>query len=1200
MKKLLITSLLVASTISMVGAGALLTVAPVQAASTGDLIKVSTSAAVYYLGEGNKRYIFPNQATYMTWYSDFSGVQTISQSEIEEMTIGGNVTFRPGTKLIKFPTVAKVYAVEPGGVLRHITSESIASSLYGAEWYKMVGQVPEENWIAYTEGSEITDATYPTGTLVKEEGGSTIYYIDGSEKRPVADETAFNANLFSWGNVLTASSLAAYTAGASITGAEGAIANIDGAEVTSPDTSTGTLTVSLASDTPASTTVVSSAAYVYFTKVNLTASGGDVVVDNMKIKRTGLTNDSYFSEVYLVDVDTSTLHGSEKTLNSNHEVSITKDLTITNGTTKSFYLAATMGTVVASEGALSLTEVNVKGDAIVSGTLPITGNKMSFNSAITIGTATQSLGGTNPSATTSKRVGETDVVFAATDIKAATEDMQVEMITFNNVGTASTGDFGNLDLVVDGTVLATVAKMDSDNNVVFNLSSSPYSISKGDTKSFEVRGDILDGSGRTIQLDHQKKTAIKIKGKTYGFYVTPTYVASSEPYWDNGGSISISKGLLAVSKATLSSYNVAEDSSNQEIGAFYMRATGEPIIITAMTMTMTTTSVAHVGLVDDITFYDENGGSVAGPVAPTSYSASAATAVLTFSDTFTVPTGLHKYIVKGDLDSNWTANETIKVEFDTITAKGETTNQTLTSSEKSGDTSADGGTVTVKSADLNVSNSSSPAINSVAKGTTNYTFARFVLDATQSGEDVRVSRLLVKHTAGTAAKHSDIHNITLYDGDGTEPLNSPQAAESTSGSTTVATSTIDLLESLIIPAGSSKVVTLKADIYGSATATTHRFGLTGSTGVTSYGNTSGNAITEDYTNGLGQLMTIVAGGTLRMANAGSNPAVGLILADSTSEVGVFTFEALYEDVEVQKLGFTFTGSNEENVATLQIWEGGQKIGETPVTGANATVTPSDLLVSPGVSKTLTMKLVAQKVGQSESGDSGEGITIKLSGIEAVGKATGSQTSSLTISGLDNTTTNTQYIFKSIPTITQVALTSSGMSDLDEAELYKFKVSADSKGDIGFAKSTFKITTTTVDVTNLKMYEDGVDKVETAINCTVAESTATTGPDIFNILFDTGIGKEYMLIGAGENAKTYILKGTVANWGASGDKIVVEMLGDATVNATMSPLDTVDALSSDNFIWSDLFMGFNTTTATGANEWTNGYKVFSTTTQSFTY
>ena len=49
------------------------------------------------MGMDGKRYVFPNEATYRSWYSDFSTVQTITDKEPAQITIGGNVTYRLNT-----------------------------------------------------------------------------------------------------------------------------------------------------------------------------------------------------------------------------------------------------------------------------------------------------------------------------------------------------------------------------------------------------------------------------------------------------------------------------------------------------------------------------------------------------------------------------------------------------------------------------------------------------------------------------------------------------------------------------------------------------------------------------------------------------------------------------------------------------------------------------------------------------------------------------------------------------------------------------------------------------------------------------------------------------------------------------------------------------------------------------------------------
>jgi len=173
------------------------------AAQAGDLIKMDGLSSVYYLGEDGKRYVFPNPATYFSWYQDFSGVVTVSATELQSYPLGSNVTMRPGTKLVKITTDPKVYAVGPGGMLHWIQSEADAIALYGADWASMVVDVPDAFFMSYTIGDPLASDTYPAGTLLKNLDGTSIYYFDGEEYRKFASEAAFVANGFNFDDVVT-------------------------------------------------------------------------------------------------------------------------------------------------------------------------------------------------------------------------------------------------------------------------------------------------------------------------------------------------------------------------------------------------------------------------------------------------------------------------------------------------------------------------------------------------------------------------------------------------------------------------------------------------------------------------------------------------------------------------------------------------------------------------------------------------------------------------------------------------------------------------------------------------------------------------------------------------------------------------------------------------------------------------------------
>ena len=123
--------------------------------NAGDLIKSSAHSAVYYFASNGRRYVFPNEKTYFTWYADFSQVRTISPRALAAVPIGGNVTYRPGRKMLKITTDPRVYVVEQGGVLRHVATESLAQSLYSLSWKQQIDDVPDHLFVNYRLGTAI-------------------------------------------------------------------------------------------------------------------------------------------------------------------------------------------------------------------------------------------------------------------------------------------------------------------------------------------------------------------------------------------------------------------------------------------------------------------------------------------------------------------------------------------------------------------------------------------------------------------------------------------------------------------------------------------------------------------------------------------------------------------------------------------------------------------------------------------------------------------------------------------------------------------------------------------------------------------------------------------------------------------------------------------------------------------------------------
>jgi hypothetical protein len=122
----------------------------------GALIKGSRPA-VYFCGNDGRRYVFPNEKTFFTWYPDFSSVIAIADEVLATIPIGGNTTVRPGMRLLKITTDPKVYAVARGGVLRWVPSERVARNLFGANWSHLIDDVSDAFFVNYRIGESIPE-----------------------------------------------------------------------------------------------------------------------------------------------------------------------------------------------------------------------------------------------------------------------------------------------------------------------------------------------------------------------------------------------------------------------------------------------------------------------------------------------------------------------------------------------------------------------------------------------------------------------------------------------------------------------------------------------------------------------------------------------------------------------------------------------------------------------------------------------------------------------------------------------------------------------------------------------------------------------------------------------------------------------------------------------------------------------------------
>lgn len=1118
-----------------------MTVTPAGAVADGTCVKVAGSSTVFYIN-GGKAYVFPNEKTYKTWFPSFTNVVTISSSELGTYTISGNVTYRPGVKMVKITDVATVYAVEPGGVLRSVVSEANAIALYGSNWNKMIEDVPTGFFVNYTVGSPLTEGKYPTGTLVKASGSATTYYIDGTTKRPVATGTAFEANGFNWNNVLTASSLSGYTDGTSITAKEDALANVAGS-VTSGPAAGGSVTVALAASTAPSATIISDTAegaqaLVPFITVNFTApSDGAVTVTNLKYKRTGISADGDVTDLYLYDGMTRLAQGgsiSSGVVTFNSSVGL---FTVPAGTTKAVTLKADMteNTSAGKTMAFQLESVTTKNSATVSGTLPVSGNVMTTASVTDLGYTTITNGNVPTSAQT-VNPGEKDFEVYKINLAASDQDMQLEYLKLTLLGSVNAADLANLKLTKGGTTLAT-GSLNADRELVFDLSSAPYVIKKGENPTFSVRGDVVNGSTRTFRFSVEYSSDIVLKDNNYNVYVTPytsTWTAkkssaSTYVYTINSGSLAISKDTTSPTE------NVAASATNVKLATFKFEATGEDIKVSNLDIDTTTSS--GVNGLDNGKIY-LNGVQV----GTTKDLLESANTNFTFGSSFIVPGGTSVLVdVYADIKTSTStaiANAST-VQVDLVAGSGNA--QGMASLESIDTTAQTGTALTVTTGTLTLIKYQAYGAQNIVKPATQAKVASFVVTA-GAYEGVNVDTINISQaTSGVMQNVKLMHGSTQI------------GSTKVTMTSTDATENVFSVSNLNLAANESRVIDVYADIKSSTLSDSFAMvvDLSGTTAITS---TAATATDQTM-----QTMTITTGS---IASAdGGKPAADLVIAGTTVTSNKIKFTATNEAFTVTKVRiWEQTAGNYDSIGKV-ILEYKDKSGNTVTKEGyiNASgisdFTGLNMYVAKDSDAILTVKAEVPTI--PSGADSGDTIGLDFDK-DANFSALGESSNTAKTTGPSDANANDMVVRKTRPTLTTVKMDSAILQNGTGKTIGKFNVTAHAAGALYVKEFNFSIATgTAVNVVDMKLYKDGA----TEMNATAVD---TIGGSV-EIVLDT---EEQ--IPAGETVM-FELRGTVSG-AAAGQSLAVSIKETAlTLAADFATATSYTDLSDQEtggLLWSD--------------------------------
>ena len=964
---------------------------------------------------------------------------------------------------------------------------------------------------------------------------------------------------------------------------------------------------------PANALAVGSANRVPFTRIVVTAGANPVTVNSVTVERVGPAVDAIFSGVVLLD-EQGNQWGIAKTLNSNHQASVGDPIVIPAGTSRTLTIAgnlATTATLASYAGqVVGLNVVSVNTNGTVSGTLPVSGAFHTVNATLSIGTATVAVSSLDPNAAQSKEIGTTNYKFSGFRITAGSaEQIRLRSVRWNQVGSASSGDIANAMTYVDGVAYPTT--VDSSGKYYTTSFGSGIVIDKGLGKDVYIQADIV-GSGaaaRTVQFDIYKATDIYLTGETYGYGITATAPTTASagagsqfttgtPFFD-GSTVTVTAGsVTTVSKAnSVAAQNIAVNVPSQILGAYEIDLKGEPISVQQHVFTVATSSGSGTGVLTNVSLYGPNGNIVAGPV-----DANSAGTSITFTDTVTYPIGKGIYTLRGKVASTigdgtvYTLSTTPSSQWSNVT--GQTTGNTISLSSLSSSVSMNA--MTVKGASLAITVSSAPSAQTITAGSQGVTFANIQLDASNSGEDVRFSSIqLAESGSGTA---TNLSACQLFDG--TTALNSGSNIPTVAAGAN--TFTFD--SPLTVPKGTVKTLALKCNVSSGATGT-YAWGTSASTNPTVTGVTSSNDVSEVVTISAGQTMT-VGTGSFTVTKDASSPSYTIVAGGTTATIGVLRFTSTNEAINLERvrLQLTNTASSSPNsLVQVTLWDGATQVGTATFTGANTIATStlsSTVQIPKDGSKLITIKADLAAIGSgAATSTSGALVAIDYDGGYAAGtKGTGASSgTAIESSTSSDTAMDGVRVMKSYPTLAKdsVGIANNKLNNGTGA-LLRFRVTANSAGDVGLYKFTFTLSTTTASVTSVNVfgytdsaYSQPVSGVTSGGQLRSSDVSPAASGLVELVITNSGGTATPLQVPAG-TTRYFEVRGTVTG-SATGASVSTQLEGDAAypslapgLEGLMADAVAVDAdATHDDFIWSP---NSTTTSATTNNDWTNGFGV----------
>lgn len=1193
-----------------VGVGALAFPVTAQAATlnAGDLIKASGPAVYFYANDG-MRYVFPNEKTFFSWFSDFSSVKTITDGELAAINLGKNVTMRPGTNLVKITTDDKTYAVTKCGTLHWIESEAIAKALYGDAWNTRIVDVPDAYFGDYVVGASVSSNVHPNGQLVSYSGDTEKYVVWDGLKRKIAGDSAFTANKWNMADmVMTA---IAYTNGTDVTTAEPDNFWTVACGGAAPQVG-GDVTVSLSSDTPAGATVPKNAMSVPMIKVNLTAGSTGANVSGLHFHRVGVGVTSDFANVYLYDSAGNRLTTGRSVNATTNMVEFNSlNITMPANSSQSYYIYADFSSPTNTGGnhAFELGDaasVVLSGTGTVSGSFPVRGNVFVVGTALAGAVDIQK--GPQPA---NPNIGAKDAEISSFKLTASTNDLRIHRVTLYQGGDINNADLKNFALYQGTTKVASATEVSSKGQIVLNFD-TPYLLPNGVTRVFSLRADVAGRAGRTVRTYVEYATDIYAVDTVYnsGAAVTITN-------FDNSGSnyieVTTQGGQLTFAYNGPAASNIAKGRLGTVLYKFSLTSPDNDLEIRNLRMQLQAVSGQ---LKDGTTLFFRNlkvvnlanDKTLVGPKELTT-GGSDTLQDLVFNETFNIKAGetmdlaLVADLANSDdalyIDKQYRG---IFQPFVLGDVKIVDTGESLALSKIVPNAVTNGNNMTVKASSLEVGLSSTPFSGTLVKKAQDKPVTGLTLTA-GSQSDVTITNLLLKcqadigaddfATAGALANCDErVTSLSVWDGDTQVGL--ARVPDTTTGEASITNM------NLKIDKGTTKNLTVKATL-SSAASTTHQDKL-------SVGVASANGVTaqDEDANTIDPTVDAKLTGTAAGQQFGTTPSVSHMILNSGSITvaaeghpaqDIVIARGLLKDVWVPFAKYKVTAQFEDmNIDLIRVKSlaGGDNANFRMVAVAQNGDVKGTAQFESGATGEKDVQLTGNEITVPKDGSVSFELWAKMSDIQASSTVTGALTGVTRTGhqpglGLVSTVTttgdwdanytgninlritgaasgervyfasgdldaNNMVLRKSKPVVTRQSLTNTVFNSGSEQELYRVQIGADSAGSVALKQIVFNVSkSANVSLTGFKVYRNASEITSagyTVYNAETGADLKTTGVPAATSSVRVAVAfttSNSIESSISGSGNTYSLRATVSSTSGSGNNVTTSFFRDPVSN-----------------------------------------------------